>query len=98
MGRLEELVIKSTKKIFKEVFGDVVMQAVQDFLRERDLNLDDTTLDIEKFHNSLVLLFGEGAEALERAIVDELYRRLGLVEQRFSGFVEDIKRLEKQLR
>jgi len=97
MRRLEELVIKSIKKVFREVFGNVVMEAIQDYLRERGLNLDDTSLDIKEFHDSLILLFGDGAETLERSIVDELYRSLGLVGQRFTGLVEDIKRLEKQL-
>ncbi len=99
MGKLEELVAKSIKKVFREVFGNVVMGAIEDYLREMGLNLDDTTtLDIEKFHDSMILLFGEGAETLERAIVDEVYRNLGLVVHRFTSFVENIKRLEKQLR
>ncbi len=98
MRKLEELVTKSIKKVFREVFGMVVMEAIVDYLRERGLNLDDTTLDIAKFHDSITLLFGEGAEALERAIVDDIYRNLGLVAHRFTSFVEDIKRLEKQLR
>ncbi len=98
MKKLDETIIKSINEVFEEVFGNVFMTAVRDYLAERGLDLDDPCLDIEKFHEALVSLFGEGAEALEKAIVDDLHRKLGLSEPKLSGFVEAIKKLKGKQR
>ncbi len=97
MGRLEEKVIASINRVMREVFGNVVMSAIQDYLMDKGLNLTDPSLNVKKFHDSLKSLFGDGAEALENAIVDDLYRSLNMPKPEIIDLVDAVRRLKEEI-
>lgn len=93
MGTLEEKVIKSINKVFLEVFGSIATTAIRSHLMSEGLDLDDPSLDLEKFHSFLIRFFGDGAKALEEAIVDDLYRSLNLPKPEPMTLLEAVRKL-----
>ncbi|RLE67585.1 MAG: hypothetical protein DRJ43_07155 [Thermoprotei archaeon] len=94
MGALEEKVIKSINKVFLEVFGSIATAAIRSHLMSEGLDLNDPSLDLERFHGFLLRFFGDGARALEEAIVDDLYRSLNLPKPEPMTLLEAVKRLK----
>jgi hypothetical protein len=97
MGRVEEEIIRAINGVLREVFGDVVMSAIKERLLEEGLDLEDPSMDIKKFREFMMSLFGKGAETLEKTILDNLYSSLDLPVPEGLNLLEAIERLKEEL-
>lgn len=91
----EKKIIESIQKTFEEVFGNVATSALLGYIEDEGLSLD-APLDVEKFQELLRSLFGKGANALERAIVQNLCRDLNKTIPTDLSISEVIKQLREK--
>ncbi len=96
MRRIEHMIIKSINRVLREVFGDVVVSSIKARLLEEGINLEDPSMDVKKFHEFMMSLFGQGAETLEKTILNDLYSSLNLPAPEELNFLEAIERLKER--
>ena len=98
-GRRDDLLLSVVDETMRQVFGDAGVKVIYDFLENNShLNREEIAEKPEVFSAGLQRMLGSGAPVMEKLILKNLYRRLGLKfnEKKGYGFSDYIKELRKR--
>lgn len=91
LKELDEEIVASIRRVFKEVFGEVVATLLLSHLAEEGLL--ESPLDMRKLRVLLKSMFGEGSRSLEASFVEDLCRNLRIPVPEPPDFVKLVERL-----
>ena len=91
LKELDEKIVASIRRVFREVFGEVVATLLLSHLAEEGLL--ESPLDVRKLRVLLKSMFGEGSRSLEASFVEDLCRNLGIPVPEPPDFVKLVERL-----
>ena len=100
MERLDDLLFKVVDETMKQVFRETGTNVIYGFLANNShLKREEIAEKTEVFSAGLERLMGSGAPVIEKLILKNLYRRLGLKfeEKDGYGFSDYVKELRKRL-
>ena len=98
METLDDLLLKVADKMLKQVFREAGTKVIYDFLENNShLKREEIAEKPEVFSAGLERLLGSGAQVIEKLILKNLYRRLGLkFEEKesyeFSDYVKELRK------
>jgi type III secretion system FlhB-like substrate exporter len=99
MSRADELVFEAVDEILS-IFGNNVKESIYYFMeRNYGLNRRDIASNLEKFHESLRLIFGIGAGTIEKQIIKRLQEKakVHIPLDSDTSFVEAVKKIRQAI-
>jgi len=98
-GSVDDLLLSVLDETIKQVFREEGARAIYNYLENNShLKLEETAEKPEVFSAGLERLLGSGAPVIEKLILKNLHRKLGLkfVEKKGYGFSDYIKGVEER--